>query len=49
MSRYQRIKERAMQYSEEHHTEKTVIMTVVAAMNAKLNYNVLAEGEGKIC
>ena len=49
MSKYQEIKEKAIQYAEENHTDKTVIMAVAAAMNAKLDYNKLEAGEGRMC
>ena len=42
-------KEKAMQYCEEHNTEKSVIMAVAAATNSKLDYNSLAEGDGRMC
>ena len=42
-------KEKAIQYSEEHNTEKTVIMTVAGATNTKLDYNSLAKGDGRMC
>ena len=44
-----RIKEKAIQYSEEHNTEKTVIMTVAGATNTKLDYDLLTEGDGRMC
>ena len=44
-----KVKEKAIQYSEEHNTEKTVIMTVAGATNTKLNYNALAKGDGRMC
>lgn len=42
-------KEKAIQYCEEHNTEKTVIMTVAGATNTKLDYNSLAKGDGRMC
>lgn len=42
-------KEKAIRYSEEHNTEKTVIMTVAGATNTKLDYNSLKEGDGRMC
>lgn len=44
-----KVKEKAIQYSEEHNTEKTVIMTVAGATNTKLDYNSLAKGDGRMC
>lgn len=43
------IREKAIQYSEEHKTEKTVIMTVAGATSTKLDYHALAEGDGRMC
>ena len=42
-------KEKAIQYCEEHNTEKTVIMTVAGATNTKLDYNSFAKGDGRMC
>lgn len=42
-------KEKAIQYCEEHNTEKIVIMTVAGATNTKLDYNSLAKGDGRMC
>ena len=44
-----RVKEKAIQYSEEHNTEKIVIMAVAGATNTKLDYNSLVEGDGRMC
>lgn len=44
-----RIKEKAIQYNEEHNTEKSVIMTVAGETNTKLDYNSLAKGDGRMC
>lgn len=44
-----KVKEKAIQYSEEHNTEKTVIMTVAGAINTKLDYDSLTEGDGRMC
>ena len=43
------VKEKAIQYSEEHHIDKTVIMTVASATNTKLDYDLLAKGDGRMC
>lgn len=44
-----KVKEKVIQYSEEHNTEKTVIMTVAGATNTKLDYNSLAKGDSRMC
>ena len=45
-----KIKERAMQYSREHQTEKEVVMTVAGATNCKLDYNAFQQkGDGDMC
>ena len=44
-----KVKEKAIQYSEEHKTEKSVIMTIAGATNTKLDYNLLAKGDGRMC
>lgn len=45
-----KIKERAMQYSREHKTEKEVVMTVAGATNCKLDYNAFQQkGDGDMC
>ena len=43
------VKEKAIQYSEEHKTEKTVIMAVAGATNTKLDYKSLVQGDGRMC
>ena len=42
-------KRKAIQYSQIHNTDKTVIMTVAGAANMKLDYNALAKGDGNMC
>ena len=42
-------KRTAIQYSEEHKTDKSVIMTVAGATNIKIDYNALEKGDGKMC
>lgn len=42
-------KEKAIQYSRKHKTEKSVIMTVAGATNLKLDYNALEKGDGDMC
>lgn len=42
-------KQKAIQYSEEHKTDKTVIMTVAGAANMKLNYSALGKEDGNMC
>lgn len=44
-----KVKEKAIQYCEEHNTEKTVIMTVAGATNTKLDYDALSKGDGRMC
>lgn len=40
---------KAIQYSEEHGTMKTVIMTVAGATNSRINYNSFEKGDGSMC
>lgn len=42
-------KEKVIQYSEEHGTDKSVIMTVAGATNGKIDYNTFEKGDGKMC
>lgn len=42
-------KERALQYSEEHMTNKEVVLTVAGATNYKLNYKDLERRDGTMC
>ena len=42
-------KKRAIQYSEEHGTNKTVIMTVAGATNSKIDYDRFGKGDGAMC
>lgn len=42
-------KERAIQYSEEHGTDKAVIMTVAGATNSKIDYDTFGKGDGSMC
>ena len=42
-------KERAISYCEEHNTEKSVLMAVAGAANAKIDYHAFEKGEGKMC
>lgn len=42
-------KEKAIQYSEEHKTDKSVIMAVAGATNSKLDYNAFEKGDGRMC
>ena len=48
MSRHE-VKEKAIQYSEEHNPEKVVVMTVAGATNTKLDYDSFANGDGRMC
>lgn len=41
--------QKAIKYSEEHNTAKSVIMTVAGATNSKIDYNAFAEGDGDMC
>lgn len=43
------VKEKAIEYSKEHKTNKNVIMTVAGATNIKLDYNALEKGDGNMC
>ena len=43
-----KVKEKAIQYCEEHNTEKTVIMTVAGTTNTRLDYSSLAKGDGRM-
>ncbi len=40
---------KAIQYSEEHKTDKSVIMTVAGATNSKIDYNAFEKGDGDMC
>ena len=40
---------KAIQYSEERKTEKSVIMTVAGATDSKLDYNAFGNGDGAMC
>ena len=40
---------KAIQYSEERRTEKSVIMTVAGATDSKLDYNAFGNGDGAMC
>ncbi|MCM1223282.1 MAG: Rpn family recombination-promoting nuclease/putative transposase [Lachnospiraceae bacterium] len=42
-------KEKAIQYSEEHETDRSVIMTVAGATNSKINYSDFEKGDGRMC
>lgn len=42
-------KEKAIQYCEEHSTQKSVIMTVASAAKIKINYNRFEKGDGNMC
>lgn len=43
------LKEKAIQYSEKHDIDKTVIMTVAGATNTSLDYHTFEKGDGKMC
>ena len=42
-------KEKAIQYTRENKTDKSVVMTVAGATNTKLDYNALEKGDGAMC
>lgn len=42
-------KKRAIQYSEEHQVDKSVVMTVAGAANSKIDYNAFEKGEVTMC
>ena len=42
-------KEKAIQYSEEHKTDRNVIMTVAGATNSKIDYDAYTKGDGRMC
>nr|WP_304960857.1 Rpn family recombination-promoting nuclease/putative transposase [uncultured Schaedlerella sp.] len=42
-------KEKAIQYSDRHGTDKSVIMTLAGAANGKIDYNAFEKGDGKMC
>lgn len=42
-------KKRAIQYSEEHQVDKSVVMTVAGATNSKIDYNIFEKGEVTMC
>lgn len=42
-------REKAIQYSEDHGTDKSVIMTVAGATNSKIDYNAFKKGDGSMC
>ena len=42
-------KKKAIQYSEEHTTDRAVVMTVAGATNSKLDYDAFEKGDGTMC
>lgn len=42
-------KKKAIQYSEEHKTDKSVVMTIAGATNSKIDYNAFEKGEVSMC
>jgi len=42
-------REKAIQYSEEHGTDRAVVMTVAGATNSKIDYDAFAKGDGSMC
>ena len=45
----EKAKEKVIQYSEEHNTDRTVIMTLAGATNSKIDYNAFEKGDGRMC
>jgi len=48
ISRYE-AKKKAIQYSEEHGTDKSVVMTIAGAANSRIDYNAFEKGEVSMC
>lgn len=42
-------KKKAIQYSEEHKTDKAVVMTIAGATNSRIDYNAFEKGEVSMC
>ena len=42
-------KKKAIQYSEEHKTDKSVVMTIAGATNSRIDYNAFEKGEVSMC
>lgn len=42
------VKERAIQYSEQHGTDKSVIMTIAGTANSKIDYHSFEKGDGRM-
>lgn len=42
-------REKAIQYSEDHGTDRSVIMTVAGATNSKIDYYAFEKGDGSMC
>lgn len=40
---------KAIQYSEEHGTDKAVVMTIAGATNSKIDYSAFEKGDGRMC
>lgn len=40
---------KAIQYSEEHGTDKAVVMTIAGATNSKIDYSAFEKGGGRMC
>ena len=43
------VKQKAIQYSRENKTDKSVVMTVAGATNMRLDYNAFEKGDGAMC
>lgn len=42
-------REKAIQYSEEHQTNRSVVMAIAGAAESKIDYNAFQEGDGRMC
>ncbi len=43
------VKEKAIQYSEEHKTDKSVVMAIAGATDTNIDYNAFEKGDGRVC
>ena len=42
-------RERAIQYSEEHQTNRSVVMAIAGAVESEIDYNAFQKGDGQMC
>ena len=42
-------RKKAIQYSEEHRTNKSVVMAIAGATDTKIDYNAFQKGDGQMC